>query len=163
NHFFNGDLTSALNCDPLSRAIRWPRSRRRLLSINFSPPCLPAAWSTVSRPRTTTVVCVDGPPRTMAPARRAARIASLRAGARMRENGGERLMRAFARGQRARAQSRRCSVEPLDELVRALVPLPPLAEASMHDRLQMIAGREAALILRAEARARVALQQHAHQ
>src|SRR5262249_33668170 len=66
------------NCVSLSSVIRWPLARSRLISISFSPASRPAAWSGFGRPRTTTVVRADGMPCTIAPARRAALIASLR-------------------------------------------------------------------------------------
>src|SRR4029453_12945961 len=82
----DGALTSSQKRASFNSVIRWPRSRSRLISINFNPASRPAACSALGRPRTTTRVCDDGPPCTIAPARRAARIASLRGRARIPVN-----------------------------------------------------------------------------
>ena len=66
--------------------MRRPFCGRRLISISFKPASRPAACSGFGRPPTTTVVCADGIPWTMAPARRAARTASLRRMVRMPVN-----------------------------------------------------------------------------
>src|SRR5439155_4745263 len=73
-----GHYTSFQNCCSLSSVMRCPFSRRRLISISFKPASLPAACNGLGRPLTTTRVSDDGPEWTIAPALRAARIASLR-------------------------------------------------------------------------------------
>ena len=58
---------------------------------------------------------------------------------------------------------RRRSAQRLDQLVGALVALAPLADAAVDDLLQVIAAGEAADLARADARPRVALDQHPQQ
>src|SRR5262245_13385080 len=71
-------LVNRQNCASFKSVILCPRSRSLLISISLRPPSLPAACSAFGRPRTMTVVTIEGPPCTMAPARRAAAIASAR-------------------------------------------------------------------------------------
>ena len=124
------------------------------------PASLPAACSGFGRPRTTTVVFADGPLCTIAPARFAARTASLRLPA---EDAGEREVDAFQRAQHAGLQ--RCGRIPqrIDHLVGAFVALAPLADAAIDDLLQMIGAPRRADLGEAHARARVSFDQHAEQ
>ena len=141
---------SRQNCRSFSSVIRCPFSRSRLISISLIPASLPAACSGFGRPRTTTVVLADGPLWTTAPARFAARIASLRF---RRQDAGERDVDAFQRAQHAGLQRGRRIAERLDHLVGALVSLAALADAAIDDLLQVIGAREPADLGQAHAQA----------
>ncbi len=54
--------TRRQNCASLSRVIRCPLARSRLISISFRPASRPAACKGFGRPRTTTPVCAEGMP-----------------------------------------------------------------------------------------------------
>ena len=61
-HLHDGARPASLqNCDSLSSVILCPFSRSRLSSISFNPPSRPAACWAFGRPRTTTLVRVEGP------------------------------------------------------------------------------------------------------
>src|ERR1043166_5778583 len=51
--------TSFQNCVSPITVTRWPLAARRLISMSFSPPSLPATWSAFGRPRTR--MSVEGP------------------------------------------------------------------------------------------------------
>ena len=96
----------------------------------------------------------------MAPARRAARIASRRCDA---QDAGEGQVNTFEGPQRSGIQPDRRGAERFDHLVGALVALSPLTDAAVDDFLQVIGARQQPDVLRADTRARVALDQHAEQ
>ena len=107
-----------------------------------------------------TVVFDDGPLWTSAPARRAARMASRRGLLRMPVN-----VRCTPLSVRSTPtlSARRRVAQRVDQLVGALVALAALAEAAIDDLLEVIAAREEPHVRRADARPRVALDQHAQQ
>ena len=124
------------------------------------PPSLPAACSGFGRPRTTTDVFADGPLWTMAPARFAARTASIRLRLRMPVNArctpfSERSAPALSAAGGLR--------ERVDQLVGALVPFPTLADAAIDDLLQVVAAGEPANLGGPHPHARVAFDQHPEQ
>ncbi len=67
---------------------------------------------------------------------------------------------ALQRPRRSGAKLGRRIPEGVDQLVGALVPLAPLADAAIHDLLQMIAARQPADLGGPDAGARVALHEH---
>src|SRR5262245_21629091 len=79
------------------------------------------------------------------------------------QDAGKGEMNALQRAEDARVQRRRRPGERVDQLVGALVALPPLADAAIDDLLQVIAAREGADLGRPDPRARVPLDQHAEQ
>src|SRR5439155_17036492 len=76
------------------------------------------------------------------------------------QDAGEGEVHALQRPQHADLQRSGRVAERLDQLVGALVPLPPLAEAAVDDLLEVIAARETADLGRADPHLRVALDQH---
>ena len=101
------------------------------------PASRPAAWCAFGRPLTTTVVCADGPPWTIAPARFAASAASLAPG---RQDAGEGQVHALQASQDAACvqPGGRCS-QCLHQLVGAFVAPAALADAAVDDFFQMVA------------------------
>ena len=131
--------TSFQNCVSPSRVMRWPFSRRRLISISFTPPSFPAACSGLGDPAHD-----DGGLRRRAAVDDGAGLARgvRRLAPRPAQDAGEREVHAFQGTQDTGIERRRTSAQRLDQLVGALVPLPPLADAAVDDLLQVIAALE---------------------
>ena len=151
---------SRQNCVSFSSVIRWPFSRRRLISSSFRPASLPAAWSGFGLPRTTTVVFADGAPWIFAPARRAARAASMRG---RLEDAGEGHVRALERAQAPDLERGGRMGERVDQLRGALVALAALADAAVDDLLQVVGAAEAAHFAGADAGRGASLHEHSEQ
>src|SRR5205085_5912611 len=78
-------------------------------------------------------------------------------------NPGEGEMHALERPTHPRAQPSGRMLERIDQLLRAVVAFPPLADAAIDDLLQMIAAGKRANVISADPRARVAAHEHAGQ
>src|SRR5262249_13691847 len=83
-----------------------------------------------------------------------------RLGAPAGQDPGEREVDPSERPRRSGPERRRAMAEGLDQLVGALVPLSALADAAVHDLLQMVRARQAPDLARADPIARVALDEH---
>jgi chromate transporter len=79
------------------------------------------------------------------------------------EDAGEGHVRPLERLPHPRLQRGRPLAERLDQLVRALVPLPPLADAPVDDLLQVVAARQPPDLGGADPLARVPFHQHAQE
>src|SRR6185503_16616438 len=83
--------------------------------------------------------------------------------AELREDAGKREVHAFEGSQLADLERSGRIAQGVDELVRALVALPPLAQAAVHDFLEVVAAGQPADLPCREADARVALDEHAEE
>jgi hypothetical protein len=79
------------------------------------------------------------------------------------QDAGEGDVDALEAAQRTDRERRRPGGERLDQFVGALVSLPPLADAAIHNLFQVIGARQAANLVRPNPRVRVSLDQHAQQ
>ena len=158
--YFARRPASRQNCVSLRSVMRYPFSRSRLISSSFRPASLPAACSGLGRPRTTTVVFAEGALWTVAPALRAALAASLR---RVRQDAGEGEMRSLERPQPSDLQRRGWMGQGVDQLPRALVPLPALTDAAIDDLLQVIGAAQAPDLAGANPGRRGSLHEHAEE
>ena len=148
------------NCVSLSSVIRCPFSRSRLISISFRPAVPARGLQRIGPPahddgRARRGHAVDdraGPPR-----------GADGLAAALAQDAGEGEVHALQRPQHAGLQRSGRIAQGLDQLVGALVALPPLADAAVDDLLQVIAAREPADLVGADPRPRVALHQHAQQ
>src|ERR1051325_6357732 len=147
--------TSFQNCVSPITVTRWPLAARRLISMSFSPPSLPATWSAFGRPRTRMSVEGPGLAWKIAPDFFAAALAP--------QEPRERDPPARNAFDPSFAQLLRRVLQGVDQLRGGLVALAARAETPMDHFLEMIAAGEPPHVAAVHRRVHVAAQQHGDQ